>query len=144
MAAFCSRKSRLTVGPQETLSLLAVMRLLRAECVPGSSETKARPGAVDVKGGVQFVNDGVSAWSKVVLLPAVFTRSWCFHHEPSATSSATRATKLLQSLFILALKRLRSPLLAAWSRTSSQGKLLLPRRWRGFRARVDLLFFARC
>ena len=30
-----------------------------------------------------------------VRLPALFTRSCCFHHAPSTTSSATRATKLL-------------------------------------------------
>jgi hypothetical protein len=32
----------------------------------------------------------------VFLLPALFTRSCCFHHELSTTSSATRATKSLQ------------------------------------------------
>src|SRR6202051_2166385 len=32
----------------------------------------------------------------VVLLPALFTRSCCFHQELSTTSSATRATKSLQ------------------------------------------------
>jgi hypothetical protein len=32
--------------------------------------------------------------------PALFTRSCCFHHALSTTSSATRATKSLQSLFI--------------------------------------------
>jgi hypothetical protein len=33
--------------------------------------------------------------SAVVLILALFTRTWCFHHDPSTTSSATRATKLL-------------------------------------------------
>jgi hypothetical protein len=33
-------------------------------------------------------------------LPALFTRSCYFHQELSTTSSATRATKLLQSLLI--------------------------------------------
>src|SRR5690348_16153235 len=37
-------------------------------------------------------------------LPALFTRSCCFHHSLSTTSSATRATKSLQSLLILAEK----------------------------------------
>jgi hypothetical protein len=32
----------------------------------------------------------------VVLLPALFTRSCCFHQKLSTTSSATRATKSLQ------------------------------------------------
>jgi hypothetical protein len=32
----------------------------------------------------------------VVPLPALFTRSCCFHHALSTTSSATRATKSLQ------------------------------------------------
>ncbi len=41
-------------------------------------------------------------------LPALFARSCCFHHSLSTTSSATRATKSLQSLLILALKRLAS------------------------------------
>jgi hypothetical protein len=36
----------------------------------------------------------------VVPLPALFTRSCCFHQELSTTSSATRATKSLYSLFI--------------------------------------------
>jgi len=43
-----------------------------------------------------------------LLLPAFFTRSCCFHHELSTTSSATRATKSLYPLLILALKRLAS------------------------------------
>jgi len=37
-------------------------------------------------------------------LPALFTRSCYFHQELSTTSSATRATKSLQSLLILAEK----------------------------------------
>ena len=40
----------------------------------------------------------------IVLLPALFTRSCCLHQELSTTSSATRATKSLQSLLILAEK----------------------------------------
>jgi hypothetical protein len=32
--------SRLTVGHQEAFSLLVLMRLLHAKCVPGSTETR--------------------------------------------------------------------------------------------------------
>jgi hypothetical protein len=43
----------------------------------------------------------VSGWIKnrnrtIVPLPALFTRSFYFHHSLSTTSSATRATKSLQ------------------------------------------------
>jgi hypothetical protein len=40
------RRSRLTVGHQEALSLLALMRLLRAKCVPGSTETRTSDSEV--------------------------------------------------------------------------------------------------
>ena len=47
-----------------------------------------------------YANDGCRDASSfderaVALLPALFTRSCCFHHALSTTSSATRATKSL-------------------------------------------------